>query len=556
MPVPPRVEGYDEAEEGVVYEAEGADYSEEGLRKLRFGNTEGKHLARERGEDLGGLTLRESVEGRGGRRLVGNEGDLGRERWGDDGKGRKMGESAEIEWRGGAEKRAPRGKADPFSEEWKEGTARGGIVDDDGDIVVVDDFTGVDDVENGEGGFAQGDVEIGGSDEDEWETELLRRVGRAGITEGDEMMKRARRIVKKADETVGDAKGAGRCLQKVKKAREEWQRRLSLGEEKLGALIATVERGTDIMREREVEMRRIEERIMFYERIKSFVDGMMDMLRKKKEQILMVRGELLVRLEKEAEEVRSMLEGGVDEFGRKRLGTVGRIQLQRADDEVDVLADVEEDVKSVEKVVELFREWRERYRDDYDQAFGDAGLGKLTGRLVLASGKTEFEVVRRLLHGVQTKEMWRAAEGGNIVPALIRARWYPRDGEDCLEYSTLGREVLEADVGYAEGIVEAFRERGKWEMEGCLNLKEWEKGMECLKGIIKVTKEIRRDIGLEEALKEAEKMEVEESVWSSVEGEIGWIAGGGNGYVGEECRRIARRLCDKMGWGWMLNDTG
>lgn len=555
MPAPPKVEGYDEVEEGIVCEARGGDYSEEGLRKLRSGNKEGDYFGRQIRGDLGDQTWNRNGEGRGGRRLPEREGDLGREGWREDGERTNMEGLAGTEVREPPKRRAPGAKADPFSEAWRGGTARGGTVDDDGDIVVVDDFTGVDDVENSEGGFIQGDVGTGGSDEDEWEAELLRRVGHAGTTGGDEMMRRARRIVKKADEVVGGAREVGRYAQKVREAKEEWQRRLTLGEEKLSALITAVERGSGIKQERELEMWRMEERIGFYERLKAFVDGMMDMLKEKKEQILMARGQLLLRLKREAEDVKNMLEGGVDEFGRRRMGTMGRFRLQNVDIGVDVLADVKEDVKSVEKVVELFREWRDKYGDDYKQAFGDAGLGKLTGRLVLASGETEFEDVRRMLNEVQKKDMWRAAEGGNIVPPLIRARWCPSDRENCLEYSTLGREVLEADVKYAEMIVEAFRERGKWEMEGCLNLEEWEKGAECLKGIIEVTKEIKEDVGVEEALNKVVRMEVEESVWNIVEAEIKWISGGGGGYVGEECRRIARRMCDKMGWGWTLNDT-
>lgn len=559
MRVPPKMEGYDE---GGVAEADceerGVDYSEEGLRKLKGGSEGGpRALPRARVQ-----VVEKSGLGSGGREESGDSGrrresrleewNLGSEKWSKDGNERAMrmrGETGDMEQL--AVKVRGR-KADPFSEEWKEGTARGGLVNDDGDILVVDDFTGVGDVENAEGEFVS-DVGLGGSDEDEWEAELLRRVGRADLTGGDEMMKRARRIVREADEVPSGVTEVGRSLQKVREAREEWERRLKVGEEKLGTLVVTVDEGAGMQREMEGEVRRLEERIAFYEKLKEFADNVMDMFREKKEQILVSRGELLARLAEEAEEVKNMLEGGVDEFGRRRLVTLGGALPKVVENKVDVLADVEDDVKCVEKVVKMFREWKTRYGDDYNRAFGDAGLGKIVGKLVLANGGTGFDDVRSMLDETQKKEMWKAADGGSIVPVLVRARWCSWDLERCAEYGVLGREVIEADAGSMDKIVEAFRERGRWEMEGCVKLEEWARGIECMRGIVEVTREIGRDVGLEDALKRVEKMEVEKDILNRAEKEIEWIAGiSGDDYVGEECVRVARRMCDKMGWEWVL----
>lgn len=434
------------------------------------------------------------------------------------------------------------GKADPFSQAWKEGlvgTERG---EHDGDDVLVDDYVGV-------VGVDPMHTEEEGETDGEWEKELLRRAGQGRDDLDREMGRRVRRVLVNVDGVMGrnGNRDLERCLKAVREAMTDWGKKQKLGSEQLLRLEEVVAKET---RERgivEGDLQVATERARFYCRLKEYLEDIGDMFREKRGVIEEKRDSMLKRLGEEAENVKSRLKGDVDEFGRMRKASLEWEDVESADEAGNTAFwDVREDFSGLGRLKEIFGEWKQSYEHDYKNSFGDANLGKLAGRLVLGSGALYFEEVKNL-NETQRREMWKAAEGGSTVAAMIRAKWRPRLIESCEEYGWLAKEVVEADPDRAEKVVEALRERLGWEVDACVTLQKPKAAVECFKGAVAVTKIVGKDVGLERVMRAAETLGLGEEDLEDVREELSWIAS--SRFEGEGVR-IARRMCEKGGVDW------
>lgn len=406
------------------------------------------------------------------------------------------------------ELRGAPGRPDPFSAAWRGGLMRAeGAGNDDGDAVLVDDFAGVGDeaayipLEGGGGDMkmrtADALEEEGeeGSGE-EWELEQLRRAGHAVESDSEKMGNEiARRMVRAADEEGRRVGAVTGCLRAAREARGEWGARQELAEGQLRRLLAAERGGETAAREVERDIEARKRRLAFYDTLSAHVDDVTDMLKEKRVEIMGARQAFLAELEAEADVARKTLTGGVDEFGRSRPASL-QLPEAEADGGDDVFADVADDVRSIRTLVELFRRWRGEYGEEYATAFGDAGLGKLAGRLGLGLADAEVSW-RGVLEGVGRMEALRAGRAGETVAAGVRARWRPREEKSGEKWGRVGREVGEAcGREVAEMLREVFCERGMVEMEGCVRVEDGGEAEKCLKGMKRVERRLGAGVGV------------------------------------------------------------
>lgn len=446
------------------------------------------------------------------------------------------------------------GRPDPFSTAWREGAVRGARGDTeaeaDEDVVVVDDFTQV-----GDASYIplDGDMmmikksstdieEDGAGDEEdasdgEWEFEQLRRAGHSLRREDDEGISRdvARGMVQAADEGfVPRSDGFNKLLLGVKQAKQEWKGRMTLAEDKVKRLDEAEREGDAICGDVDKEIERERKRFVFYDGVAAHVDEVVDMLDTKRTEILAARKRALERLEREWERVRRRLLGGVDEFGRVRQGCLDiNSEESEGEDgvgEEDVYEDVADDVRSISTLVKLFRRWLEEFPDEYEQAFGDKGLGMLAGRMALGLVK---DMEMRWMEAVENKpcakrEALRVAKGDEFLAAVVRARWRPRERGHGARYAGIGRVVAEA-CG-TEVLKLAFKERVELEVGACRREREWAEVGKCFVGSVDVVRVLGWDFGIAgvvDVLAEDRGGTAEPEVVDAVR----WVVGEGRGVV-------------------------
>ncbi|CDF40226.1 unnamed protein product [Chondrus crispus] len=436
-------------------------------------------------------------------------------------------------------------RPDPFSAEWRDATiGRANVVAED-DVVVVDDFTGVTDAEyiplEGDAVMkdadATGDAEEEGSD-GEWELEQLRRAGHGVQRDADAIaQEKARQIVREADERRRRGGGFSACLRAAREATLEWVARQELAEGKMRQMEQAERSGSAVAVEIDGEIAGAKRRLAFYGALSAHVDDVVDMLKEKEADIVAARGRFLERLAVEAEAVKTCLHGGTDEFGRSRLPS---LEVPEAEAEAeageDVLEDVMSDVRSIESLIVWFRKWRTQYPKEYEDAFGDAGLGKLAGRIALATQSEDLEWVKAL-RGMARAEALRASKAVETVAAGIRARWKPRDEESGRRYAGSGREVVEA---YGEegkrAITDAFRERMGWESECCRKVGSATDMWKCVEESVRVISTLKLDFGMVHLLRAVEEEGWDTDLWdgcmkeavrSIAEDEAGVVSEGG-----------------------------
>lgn len=396
------------------------------------------------------------------------------------------------------------GRPDPFSAAWRGGLMRSDGADaDDGDVVLVDDFAGVDDaeayipLERGEDDVVMRaadapEGEDGEGSGEEWELEQLRRAGHAVEKDGEKVPEQlARRVVRAADEEGRRAGAVAACLRAAAEARGEWGARGELAAGRLRRLLAAERGGEAAAREVEREIEAKKRRLKFYESLSAHVNDVMDMLEEKRNEIVSARQAFFAKLKAEAEEVRNTLKGGRDEFGRSRQPSLQLPEAEEADEGEDVFADVADEVRSIATLVGLFRRWRREYAEEYSGAFGDEGLGKLAARLAQPLWDAELGWSDGL-EGAGREEAVGVGRGAETVAAGVRARWRPREEGSCERWAKVagkcgseGREVVR----------EAFCERARVEMEGCVGVGDAGEAGRCLQGVGIVERELRWDVG-------------------------------------------------------------
>ena len=441
-------------------------------------------------------------------------------------------------------------RPDPFSAEWRDATiGRANVVAED-DVVVVDDFTGVTDAEyiplEGDAVMkdadATGDAEEEGSD-GEWELEQLRRAGHGVQRDADAIaQEKARQIVREADEHRRRGGAFSACLRAAREATLEWVARQELAEGKMREMEQAERSGSAVAVEIDGEIASAKRRLAFYSALSAHVDDVVDMLKEKEADIVAARGRFLERLAVEAEAVKTCLLGGTDEFGRSRLPSL-EVPEAEADAEEDVLEDVMNDVKSIESLIVWFMKWRTLYPKEYEDAFGDAGLGKLAGRMALAMQSEDLEWLKAL-SGTARADALRASKAVEIVAAGIRARWKPRDEESGRKYAGSGREVVEA---YGEegkrAITDAFRERMGWESECCRKVGNATDMWKCVGESVRVISTLKLDFGIVHLLRAVEEEGWDTDLWDGCMKEaVGWIAEDVAGVVSEGGVALAKKL--------------
>lgn len=424
------------------------------------------------------------------------------------------------------------GRPDPFSAAWRDGTIRRETADAEEDVAVVDDFTEVAKASYIplEGDVAMkdadgsGEVEEEGSD-GEWEVEQLRRAGHSVRQEAEEIsQKRARQIVRAADEGIRRGGALSSCLLIAREATMEFVAKEELAKGKLRQLEEAERNGNATAVEVDERITSEKKRLAFYDGMSAHVDDIVDMLKEKEEEIVAAREKFLAKLSAEAEQVKTCLLGGTDEFGRSRLPS---LEIPEAEPIVqdDVFDDVMDDVKSIECLAVWFRKWRTQYPKEYDEAFGDAGLGRLAGRMALATQDEELGWLVPL-QGVSRVEALRASKCSDMIAAGIRARWKPREGRSGEKFARVAREVVQAEGDESKRMIGgSFLERVGWEIDACRKLENTGEMWRCVEESMNVIRALRWDFGILHVLKAVKDQGWKKESWDGgMTGAVRWIA--------------------------------
>lgn len=403
-------------------------------------------------------------------------------------------------------------RPDPFSEEWKGGTGAGAIMDDVG-IAVVDDFTGVQD-----SGFIPIPVDVDNSvklkrevaqeSDTEWESELMKRAGQRELREDDEeMQRRAMQIIREAEESIRKGRPSfEKCLKMIESTKAEWEHRYQIALQKTGQLESALEDGRDERLAAEKKVDKEKERATFYDELDKHVGKVVKMLVQNRPAIMAHYEERLRLMEVQTERLQNSMSGGVDEFGRTRgAKLVDEEDMESNEFETRVVMMEKDDVKSAVKLKNIFYDWRSRYPDDYMNAHGDVGLGKLLGRLFLAQDdlwSTQLSGLNALI----SREMYKSAHAVKTLSAMIKCKWYPRDRKSCEKFANLAESIIEVDGQAKNDVESAFQCRAEWEIQVCRKLNDRKAMIDCAKGLKYVEDKLKSNVGASSVIMAAKEI--------------------------------------------------
>lgn len=316
---------------------------------------------------------------------------------------------------------------------------------------------------------------------DEWEKEQLRRAGLPIKPQDDLPNAMARSIIEEEDLNLGARGEVGlsvvdTCLEGVEEALRTTQSHIDQCESKLNAVRNSGCDAAFDAHDKAVE--KADTREKFYTTLAQFATDVSDMLADRRARITARFDARKERLRGEADDVERELTTETDDFGRARdVATVLRKYYgdDAGDDEApdddgatedEVFADVEREFRSIGRLSDVFRDWRSRFPDDYEQAFGDKSVGKICGAVAMCDGER-----LEWLCDVPTKARMFALEASRLcelVELRIKARWRPASRTSTREHYKIVREVAETKEG-AEKAVErlfvAFLARFKSELQ-------------------------------------------------------------------------------------------
>lgn len=470
-------------------------------------------------------------------------------------------------------------RPDPFSDAWQEGLTR--AEDDqtknvDGEVdVVLDDYTGLSDfvgppaylsLEVGNSEVCPirplTDAEEDGTDDGEWEKEVMRRAGQKLVSqestnsEEREMStipeQKAQRIVQEAEESASMRQSSSqlesvtRCIDLVQESLGEWEARQKLAEEKIRKLHDAETKNKREARRVEHQADQQKSRLIFYDSFAAQVDDLSDILNEKREALKSWHAQRLDRLKREAQAVEAVLLGRPDEFGRSRppsllLPEYVEERLEKSD---SPFADVDESVVSIENIKSLFEKWKREYPDDYEEAFGDSGLGNLAAAMALGRAEDGLSWMGSL----PDRSLRAAATVSGVIDHIataLRAQWQPRQ-QSCGEEDTASLafrvvRVLPDNSNEAEAIVRAFRDRAMTEMNACVILKDVEAAEKTAYGAITCAQRMRKDVGLLELLTAFEDVGAT-CVSGEMKDALQWVASSGDGIFHNDTAIIARKI--------------
>ena len=276
-----------------------------------------------------------------------------------------------------------------------------------------------------------------GSDAEEWEREQLRRVGLSVSKEpavvADNL---ARAVIEEEDLNLLDSlhgevgqstldsffAGVEEAVRAATHKKSECEVKLSsvrnaiLESERKRAVAVETQKKTAL-------------RELFYGKLVRFARDVFDMLAEKQDSIENLHKQLVSKFEAEAEKSRNEVEGEKDEFGRT-VDPVGILRRRMEEDKddmnvdevVDVFADVNKNYKSIPHVCDMFREWREQYPKDYEQAHGDKTVGKICGSIAMAYGEVDLDWIREVPKAARAMAL-QASRAVELFEVFLRARW-------------------------------------------------------------------------------------------------------------------------------------
>eukprot|EP00178_Gracilaria_changii_P010582 TRINITY_DN307_c0_g1_i1.p2 TRINITY_DN307_c0_g1~~TRINITY_DN307_c0_g1_i1.p2 ORF type:complete len:632 (-),score=109.68 TRINITY_DN307_c0_g1_i1:1856-3751(-) len=387
--------------------------------------------------------------------------------------------------------------AAPFSAEWN---AR--IFDDD-DIEVepVSNFSRTEDHGSDNEGA---DVE--------WEAQLMRRAAQKTCEQDQYMLRREMNIIRDA-ETEGMQTGAFKRLKAdIAKRVEELAEQQAYVEQKIQRLEQVVKQDLSLKGNARTSVDKLRRKVELYENLVQKVStASRDVAAS---DAIFERWESFVdsEMEERIRKVTVRLKGGVDNFGRERKAQI--LDVEELRDEFREWGGrlVEKEQKEVTElrgqlgfsdIMRLVKEWCERFPEEYNSAFIDAGLGKLLGKLGLLENDIRFIHKLELKEG--TIQMGILAFGVERFATWIRARWEPREPESCEFVGELMRAVNAAQDDTKEVIRRSLQDRLALEIEA-LEAFGNEGIIEVVRGLTTIAKKARFDPGFDKALQTCENV--------------------------------------------------